>query len=71
MEMRKYISQRIKEEREKLLMPKYKLAQKTGITYQFISKIEKGCNFSIDALEKICKALGLKLIIIREEKFDN
>lgn len=72
MELQEYLKERIRDERESILMTKYRLAKETGISYQRLSKIERGCNFSIDNLEKICNVLGLKVVIVRkEEKMQN
>lgn len=44
------------------------LSEKTGITYQYLSRLENGHNTTIDTLGIIVKALGCKLTVLIEEK---
>ena len=40
------------------------LAERSGVSYQNITKIENGrYNVSIDILDKLCRALGLKIVL--------
>ena len=54
---------RIKEERTKQGINKSELAKMCGLTYATINNVEKGMPVTATTLEKICKALGLKINI--------
>lgn len=59
---RKRIGQLIADARRKQGLTLRKLAERSGVSYQNITKIENGrYNVSIDILGKLCRALGLKI----------
>lgn len=59
---RKRIGQLIAEARRKQGLTLRELAEKSGVSYQNITKIENGrYNVSIDILGKLCRALYLKI----------
>lgn len=56
------LGENIAEERKKRGMTLRELASASGVSFQNITKIENGkYNVSIDILDKLCKALGLKI----------
>lgn len=61
------VGQRIKELRRKKDITQEQLAEKAGISVDFISLVERGRNApSLESLEKIAKALGAEV----KELFD-
>lgn len=59
---RKRIGQLIADARRKQGLTLRELAERSGVSYQNITKIENGkYNVSIDILGKLCRALDLKI----------
>jgi transcriptional regulator with XRE-family HTH domain len=64
------IGQAIRQLRESSRYSQEKLAEKAGITYQYLSSLENGKeNFSIGILESIAQALGLRLDALVERSY--
>jgi DNA-binding XRE family transcriptional regulator len=61
---RKRIGKLIADTRRRQGLSIRELAVRSGVSYQNITKIENGrYNVSIDILDKLCKALGLKIVL--------
>lgn len=57
------ISIEIALQRQKLNLSQTQLAKRSGITQQQVSKLERGENFNINTLIKVCNSLGMKLTL--------
>ena len=57
------ISIEIAMQRQKLNLSQTQLAKRSGITQQQVSKLERGENFNINTLIKVCNSLGMKLTL--------
>ena len=62
----KQIGEAIKKKRKELKWTQNDLAEKTGLVYQTISNIERGEKATFTTILKICKILGLTLIVADE-----
>ena len=55
---------KIKEAREKKKLTQAEVAQKVGLNTNYYAVIERGeVTTSIENIEKICKALGIRLVL--------
>lgn len=57
------ISIEIAMQRQKLKISQTQLAKRSGITQQQLSRLERGENFNINTLIKVCNSLGMKLTL--------
>jgi len=61
-ELKSKVGQKIRNIRKKIEITQEKLAEKAGISVDFLSLIERGRNApSLESLEKIAKALGVSV----------
>ncbi len=60
------IGEVIRKKRKDLRLTQIELADKAGVVYQTISNIERGEKVTFSTILKICKILGLTLIIANE-----
>jgi XRE family transcriptional regulator, regulator of sulfur utilization len=68
--LRKDVGKRIRDLRKSADLTQEKLGEISGLSYKFIGEVERGqVNISLDSLEKIVKALRIKIRdIFSEEK---
>lgn len=59
------ISIEIAMQRQKLNLSQTQLAKRSGITQQQLSRLERGENFNINTLIKVCNSLGMKLTLVK------
>ncbi|MEG0025247.1 MAG: helix-turn-helix transcriptional regulator [Akkermansia sp.] len=72
MDIRYSIGQAIRSLRKNRQMTQESLAEKSGISYQFLSGIENGKeNFSINILDDLARSLGVPVTGLLSEKFDD
>lgn len=58
------VGRKLKEAREKKKLTQVEVAQKVGLNTNYYAVIERGeVTTSIENIEKICKALGIKLVL--------
>ena len=56
----KRIGKRVKQCRERLGISQEELAEKTGLTANYISTVERGASgISLEALQRLCRLLGV------------
>lgn len=65
------IGQLLKENRTKLNLTQKQLAQKSGISYVSINRIENGKNPRLSVVSKLFEAMGKTLQITTEENITN
>jgi transcriptional regulator with XRE-family HTH domain len=65
------IGQLLKQERTKLNLTQKQLAQKSGISYVSINRIENGKNPRLSVVSKLFEAMGKTLQITSEETITN
>jgi len=70
MDAKSIIGRYVRQLREGKGLTQDQLARKTGISYQFLSGLENGlANFSIDVLESLSQALGVRVDKLVAEAF--
>jgi transcriptional regulator with XRE-family HTH domain len=63
MATRRRLGMRVKQMRRAAQMSRYALAQRAGVSYNHIKKVEEGISSpTVEMLEKLAKALGVTVV---------